>query len=78
MAQFIGFRKVKVTNPSTGVEKEKLQVIHKDGHSYSLLTDMSVEEIKKDRDTLLGRVILCEGEFGTYAMFTRAIILESF
>lgn len=78
MSQFISFRRVNVTNPNNGETKEKIQVLHKDGHAYTLLTDLTAEQIKADREALLGKVTLHEGEFGTYAVFTRAEILENF
>lgn len=78
MSLFTAFRRVKVTNPVTGETKEKIQVVHKDGHAYTLLTDLTPEAIKADREALLGKIDLREGEFGTYAVITRADILETF
>lgn len=78
MSNFQSFRRVSVTNPTTGETREKIQVIHKDGHSYTLLTDLTVEQIKADREALLGKIDLREGEYGTYAVITRATILENF
>ena len=78
MSKFISFRKVEVTNPTNGELVTKLHVVHADGHSYTLLTDLSVDEIKAQRAELLSKVVLCDGEFGTYAMFTRATIKEEF
>jgi len=76
MSQFTSIRRVQATNPNTGEMVEKLQVVHKDGHAYTLLTDLTVEQIKADKPALLEKVVLREGEYGTYAMFTRVTILE--
>lgn len=78
MSLFTGFRRVNVTNPNTGETKEKIQVVHKDGHVYTLLTDLTPEAIKAERDKVLGKIDLREGEFGTYAVITKAEILEEF
>ena len=74
----IGFQKVKVLNPTTNVEVEKLRVSFDNGKSITLLTDLTVEQIKADRDKLLSKVVVCEGEFGQYCLFTKAELLEAF
>lgn len=76
MSQFISIRRVEATNPNTGAIVQKLQVVHKDGHAYTLLTDLTVDEIKADKAALLEKVVLRDGEFGAYAMFSRVKILE--
>ena len=75
---FIKFKLVEVTNPNTGETKTKIRVVHKDGHEYTLLTDKSVEEMKSERETLLSQIVLREGEYGTYAVFSTAKTIEEF
>jgi len=78
MSQFISFQQVEVTNPTTGIVSTKFRVVHKDGHSYTLLTDLTKEQLIADKPALLGKITLYEGEFGTYAVITRAKILAEF
>ena len=46
--------------------------------SFNLLTDLTVEDIKKDKDNLLAKVELREGEFGKFAVISRVTVLEEF
>lgn len=72
------FRLVEATNPNTSEVVKKIKVMFDNAMSYNLLTDLTVEDIKKDRDTLLAKVELREGEFGKFAVISRVTILEEF
>ena len=74
----IGFSLVEATNPKTGDITKKIRVKFDNASSYNLLTDLTVEEIKKDRDAILSKVELREGEFGKYAVISRVTVLKQF
>lgn len=75
---FIGFLKVKVANPNTGEETEKLRVKADNGQEFDLLTDLSKEEIIAQRESLLKRVLIGKGPYKPYAYFRMSEILEEF
>ena len=74
----IGFSLVEATNPNTGDITKKVRVKFDNATSYNLLTDLTVEDIKKDRDNILKRVEVREGEFGKFAVISKVTILEDF
>ena len=74
----INFTLVEATNPSTSEVVKKIKVKFDNAMSFNLVTDLTVEDIKKDRDTLLAKVELREGEFGKFAVISRVTILEEF
>ena len=74
----IGFSLVEATNPNTGDITKKIRVKFDNASSYNLLADLTVEEIKKDRDNILSKVELRDGEFGKYAVISRVTVLEQF
>ena len=74
----IGFSLVEATNPNTGDVTKKIRVNFDNAFSCNLLTDLTVEDIKKDRDTILGKIEVRDGEFGKYAIISRVTVLEKF
>ena len=74
----IGFSLVEATNPNTGDITKKVRVKFDNGSSYNLLTDLTVEDIKKDRDNILKRVEVRDGEFGKFAIISKVTVLEEF
>lgn len=74
----IGFALVEATNPNNGEVTQKIRVKFDNMFSCNLLTDLTVEDIKKDRDALLGKIEVREGEFGKYAIISRVTVLDEF
>ena len=74
----IGFSLVEATNPNTGDVTKKIRVNFDNAFSCNLLTDLTVEDIKKDRDAILGKIEVRDGEFGKYAIIRRITVLEEF
>jgi len=73
-----GFMLVEATNPTTSEVVKKIKVKFDNAMSFNLLTDLTVEDIKKDKDNLLAKVELREGEFGKFAVISRVTVLEEF
>ena len=48
-----GFKRVEVTNPNTGEIIQKIRVRFDNYQEFNLLTDLTVEEIKAEREELL-------------------------
>ena len=74
----IGFALVEATNPNTAEVTKKIRVKFDNMFSCNLLTDLTVEDIKKDRDAILGKIEVRDGEFGKYAIISRVTVLEKF
>jgi len=74
----IGFALVEATNPNNGEVTKKIRVKFDNMFSCNLLTDLTVDDIKKDRDNLLGKIEVREGEFGKYAIISRVTVLDEF
>lgn len=75
---FQGFRKVEATNPNTGEVVQKIRVYDDEGFEYTLLTDRSAEDIKKNRDDVLSRLVKTETQYGTCVRERRSTVLEEF
>lgn len=75
---FTKFRKVERLNPTSGEFVQKLVVVSDDNQEYTLLTDMSVEAIKANRDSLLASVKVIETAYGKCAVFNNTKVLEEF
>lgn len=78
MPKFVKFMKVRVINPNTQESSEKLRVVNSEGMEYDVLTDMPIEDIKANRDSLLEKVIIKNGSFKPFAVFRMSEILEEF
>lgn len=76
--EFTKFRVVKVINPNTQEESTKLRAVTVDGKEFNILTDMPLADIKEQRDTLLARIIIKEGQYGQFGVFRMSEILEEF
>ena len=75
---FTKFIRVKVLNPNTQEESIKLRVVSSDNKEYDVLTDMPLEDIKTNRDSLLTKIIIKEGPYKPFAVFRLSEILEEF
>jgi len=76
--KFTKFLKGTTTNPSTGEIVQRIRVVADNNQEFNLLTDLTVDEIKKDRDNYLSKVVIMQGEFGFYARFRSMIVEEEF
>lgn len=74
--QAIKFQLVEVTNPATGDVVKKFRVLFNDLTTLSFVTDLSLEDIRAQKEELLPKVSIGEGQFGKYAYISRAKVLE--
>ena len=75
---FTAFRRVERVNPSTGEVVQKLVVIGDDNREYTYLTNLSVEDIKANRATLLATCRLIDTKHGQCAVSNSSTVLEEF
>ena len=75
---FKAFRRVERLNPTTGEVIQKVVVVGDDNIEYSYLTNLSVDEIKANRDTLLASCRLIDTKYGKCAVSSSSTLLEEF
>jgi len=68
--KFIKFRRRPVTNKVTGEVKLRLFAIREDSSELPVLTDLSDEELKANRDAALESIAVKQGEFNQYGIIT--------
>ena len=75
---FVGFKLVEITNPTTAEVTQKLRVVGDNGLEYNFLTDLTVEQVKEKRNELLKNITLGEGPYGKFAMVRKSKVVEEF
>lgn len=82
----IGFALENVVNPETGAESSRIVVKFDTSTKLRIFipqemaktSEEAVKKIKADRANYLKRIIVVDGEYGKYAMFSAAEIVEEF
>ena len=77
----ITFLRQTVTNPNTGEESERLACKFDNAHVIKIwLRDESLDDaiarIKENKQTALNKIIVKDGEFGEFCVFTQAVTTE--
>lgn len=77
----VTFLKQEVVNPNTSEQTIRLAVKFDNGKVLRMfLGDDSIDDtitlIKADRASYIAKVVVRDGEYGEYAMFSRAVTLE--
>ena len=77
----VSFLLQEVANPNTGEQSKRLAVKFNNGKVIRLYNgdttiDDTIKAIKADKAEHIKRVVVRDGEFGEYCVFTKAVTIE--